>query len=828
MDPNTQNSFTYPSVGGTPTGIGMLDESAKAQAQQSSQQQSAQPDDNSQPVGSLTPSFGDAQAVEEKEFEVEKPLDLESQLANLKTIEDRDPSTVVTNPEIPPVVGLKAKVEAIENSSNVSSVDGGEKKLSPLQKLAKKLSNIGIIENPDKSSNGATQPNIKETVVGTPPLDAVQTNKATDQPVDIPENLVETPKQDVVTPVGSLDQGTTQPIGSLIHDTTQSVEALEQDASKSVNTLEQDLATPVDSHKQDLPEMNIETHKQDSNITGIKDNFGKPVDSPLNIQFDAESMNVHDNRMDKPPASGETVDSSLDQIENSSLNSDINVPNRVDSLVNDVINSGISMVSESTVDPTLTNVNSGRDVNLTPDANLPTEVNSVMDANLTIEPNLTSELNSSTDANLTTDVDPSMGSTLVNSSPTELNSPVPTSTYLPAELNSPMPASTNSLEEQNSEPLLGPTVEEIASESASSSTVKLNARYPYTIEQLMDIVVERESSDLHITVGYPAMIRIDGELITVCDEIVSAQNAVDLIMPVLPEQKKELLEVNREVDLAYSHHEDARFRINAYYQQETLAGAFRLIPNRIRSIEELNLPQIYHQIAKLRQGFVLVTGPTGSGKSTTLASIIQEINMNRGEHIITIEDPVEYVFPKSRAMVDQRELHEDTHSWEIALKSALRQDPDVMLVGEMRDFETIAAAITLAETGHLVFATLHTNNAAQTIDRIIDVFPEHQQSQVRSQLSNTIEAVIAQRLIPITKGGRRAVSEIMLATPAIRNLIREAKTHQIDNVIRTSADIGMISLEHSLVKLVRDNVITMERAQEYAVHPEEITRLLKS
>lgn len=359
--------------------------------------------------------------------------------------------------------------------------------------------------------------------------------------------------------------------------------------------------------------------------------------------------------------------------------------------------------------------------------------------------------------------------------------------------------------------------------------IKSNSkRYPYTIDQLLDIVVERDASDLHITVGYPAMIRVDGALVNAAEELVTPSQAVDLILPVLPEQKKELLDVNREVDLAYPHRQDARFRINAYYQKQTLAGAFRLIPNMIRSIDDLNLPQIYHKITKLKQGLVLVTGPTGSGKSTTLAAIIQEINETRPDHIITIEDPVEYVFPKARSMVDQRELHEDTHSWEIALRSALRQDPDVMLVGEMRDYETIASAITLAETGHLVFATLHTNSAAQTLDRIVDVFPEHQQSQIRSQLSNNVEAVIAQRLIPLQKGGRAAVSEIMIATPAIRNLIREAKTHQIDNVIRTSADVGMISLEHTLVKMVRENLITMERAMEYAVHPEEIVRLMKS
>jgi twitching motility protein PilT len=224
---------------------------------------------------------------------------------------------------------------------------------------------------------------------------------------------------------------------------------------------------------------------------------------------------------------------------------------------------------------------------------------------------------------------------------------------------------------------------------------------------------------------------------------------------------------------------------------------------------------------------VLVTGPTGHGKSTTLAAMLEDINRNRFDHIITIEDPIEYIFEGKKSLIDQREMNDDTNSWAVALRSAMRQDPDVILIGEMRDYETIAAAITLAETGHLVFATLHTNNAAQTIDRVIDVFPENQQPQVRLQLSNILQVVIAQRLIPLDRGGRRAVSEVMFNTPAIANLIREGKTHQIDNIIRTGADIGMIYLERSLVSLVREGVISAQKAQEYAVYPEEVVRLLK-
>lgn len=352
--------------------------------------------------------------------------------------------------------------------------------------------------------------------------------------------------------------------------------------------------------------------------------------------------------------------------------------------------------------------------------------------------------------------------------------------------------------------------------------------YPYTIEDLLQLVVDKSASDLHITTNYPAMVRIDGDLVPVGNELITDEIVNDIVLPVLPESKQELLEVNREVDLAYSFKGQARFRINAFYSKGTVSAAFRLIPNKIRTIEELKLPGTFHQLTRLPQGLVLITGPTGHGKSTTLAAVIQEINETYPKHIITIEDPIEYVYPKARALVAQREMHEDTHSWEIALRSAMREDPNVILVGEMRDYETIAAAITLAETGHLVFATLHTNSAAQTIDRIIDVFPEHQQPQVRMQVSVILEAIISQRLIPVKSGGRRAVSEVLFATGAVRNLIREGKTHQIDNVIRTSLDVGMKTLEHSLVELVREGELTIDEAESVALHPEEMLRLLRA
>jgi twitching motility protein PilT len=350
------------------------------------------------------------------------------------------------------------------------------------------------------------------------------------------------------------------------------------------------------------------------------------------------------------------------------------------------------------------------------------------------------------------------------------------------------------------------------------------------INELLEYTIEKGASDLHISVGYPPVIRVDGELEEVNEQIIDPVEAEELILPLMGDDKRELLEVNKEIDFAYTHEGkyNGRFRINAFYAMRHLSAAFRLIPNRIRTIDELKLPQIYHQFTKLRQGMVLVTGPTGHGKSTTIAAMLEDINRNRFSRIVTIEDPIEYVFQGKKSLIDQREMGQDTHSWPIALKSAMRQDPDIILVGEMRDYETISAAITLAETGHLVFATLHTNNSAQSIDRLIDVFPEEQQSQVRAQLSNILEVVIAQRLIPLDAGGRRAVAEILVINPAVQTLIRESKSHQIDNVIRTSSDVGMISLERSLVDLVREGVISIKTAQEFAVYPEEVSRLLKS
>lgn len=349
-----------------------------------------------------------------------------------------------------------------------------------------------------------------------------------------------------------------------------------------------------------------------------------------------------------------------------------------------------------------------------------------------------------------------------------------------------------------------------------------------TIQELLDIVVAKDASDLHLVVGSPPSIRVDGSLIFLRNEPLTNDEMVQLINPLLSPEQKDQFQVNRELDLSYQYADKGRFRVNVYFQQNHPSAALRLIHSNIKTPEQLRLPQIVHTFAGLKQGFVMVTGPTGHGKSSTLAAIIEEINQTRSDHIVTIEDPVEFVYTPKKSIISQREMKYDTHGWDIALRSALREDPDVVLVGEMRDYETIAAALTVAETGHLVFATLHTNSAAQTIDRIIDVFPEEQQQQVRQQLAGSLEAVISQRLIPAVPAGRVPATEILLATPAVRNLIREGKSHQIDNVIQTSGALGMMTLENSLVSWIRAGAITLEMAKTYALRPGEIERLVHS
>lgn len=347
-----------------------------------------------------------------------------------------------------------------------------------------------------------------------------------------------------------------------------------------------------------------------------------------------------------------------------------------------------------------------------------------------------------------------------------------------------------------------------------------------TIQQLLQLAIDKKASDLHLIVGSPPTLRVDGDLLPITNEPPLTKETIDpLIRPVLSAEQLERFLVNKEVDLSVGFSESARFRANVYYQKDAMAAAFRRIPLEIPTIDDLMLPAICHTFTKLRQGFILVTGPTGHGKSTTIAAILNEINATRPVHILTIEDPVEFIFTPQKALVSQREMGEDTHSWEVALRSALREDPDVVLVGEMRDYETIAAALTIAETGHLVFATLHTNSASQSIDRIIDVFPEEQQAQVRLQLSNVLEAVFSERLLRRPEGGRIPAYEVLTASNAVRTLVREGKTHQIDNVIQTSAELGMISIEGVLAKYIQQGLVTYEEAESYALRPEELARL---
>ena len=348
-------------------------------------------------------------------------------------------------------------------------------------------------------------------------------------------------------------------------------------------------------------------------------------------------------------------------------------------------------------------------------------------------------------------------------------------------------------------------------------------------KQLLELAVQTKASDLHIISGIAPTLRIDGDLRPVGNTGVMTPDMVGtLLKEVMNSQQLEKLSVNKEVDFSLPFSEKARFRVNAYTQRNSWAAAFRRIPLEIPTIDALNLPNVLHSFTTLRQGLVLVTGPTGHGKSSTLAATLNEINQTRATHIVTIEDPIEFIFKPAKSIISQREMNTDTHSWKIALRSVLREDPDVVLVGEMRDHETIAAALTTAETGHLVFATLHTNSAAQTIDRIVDVFPQEQQGQIRLQLSNVIEAVFAQRLLPAVGGGRTVAYELMLGSSAIKTAIREGKTHQIDSILQTSSEVGMNTLERSLAQLVKDSKITIETAQSWSIRPEELTRMVRN
>jgi twitching motility protein PilT len=348
------------------------------------------------------------------------------------------------------------------------------------------------------------------------------------------------------------------------------------------------------------------------------------------------------------------------------------------------------------------------------------------------------------------------------------------------------------------------------------------------IEILLEEVVKRKASDLHLQVGLPPMLRVDGKLLPVSGADVLTDEALEtLVFAILDEDQKQILLKDKEFDFSFAFGDLGRFRVNAFHERGNIAAALRLIPNEILTIEQLGLPPIVNKFADYPRGLVLVTGPTGSGKSTTLAAMIHKINMERSDHIITIEDPIEYTHRSKKSVIVQREVHYDTYSFSAALRSALREDPDVVLIGEMRDLETIASAITIAETGHLVFATLHTNSAAQSIDRMIDVFPPHQQPQIRSQLANILMAIASQRLVPAIGGGRIAAAEILVATPAVRNILREGKSHQLEAVIQTGSEYGMQSMDKTLASLVHNGSVSYDEARNHAVDLDELDRLMR-
>lgn len=350
---------------------------------------------------------------------------------------------------------------------------------------------------------------------------------------------------------------------------------------------------------------------------------------------------------------------------------------------------------------------------------------------------------------------------------------------------------------------------------------------PVTMKQLLEEMVHRDATDLHISAGSPPLFRIDGVLVPSNYDVLTKEEAQQLVYSVMTEEQKKKLEEEWEVDFSFGITGLSRFRANAYKQRGSVSIAIRTIPYKIRSFEELGLPPVVEEFASRQKGLVLVTGPTGHGKSTTLASIIEKINNERRCHILTIEDPIEYLFANKKAYITQRQVESDTKSFARALKYALRQDPDVVMIGEMRDLETISAALTISETGHLTLATLHTNSAVESINRIIDVFPPHQQQQVRTQLAFVILGIITQALLPKIGGGRVLACEVLVATPAVKAMIRDNKVHQIYSLMQAGQKYGMQTMNQSLYKLYMQRKITLETALSFSRDPEELERMIK-
>ncbi|HOM77913.1 PilT/PilU family type 4a pilus ATPase [Patescibacteria group bacterium] len=350
----------------------------------------------------------------------------------------------------------------------------------------------------------------------------------------------------------------------------------------------------------------------------------------------------------------------------------------------------------------------------------------------------------------------------------------------------------------------------------------------FSAPKILEKMVSLDASDLHLTVGSSPVVRIKRNLSPLSEfSAMTTEDVTSFLQQVLEPDQMSVLEVSRELDFSVSLGSKARFRVNAFYQKGYPSVALRYIPQIIPSLDELNLPPILKGLSNLKQGLVLVVGPAGHGKSTTIASIIELINETRAEHVITLEDPIEYVFTNKKSLIEQRELYVDTASWDNALKSILRQDPDVVFIGEMRDMDTTLAALRIAETGHLVFATLHTNSAAQTVERIIATFPPEKQIGFQSQLSSILEAVVSLRLLPAKDGGVYPAVELMLGTDAIRNIIREGKFEQINNVINTSSHVGMTSLDRSLANLIEKGVVSPDEALRYSLNPDQVRRFLK-